>query len=686
MQVEFLLQEQVWVVHAEAEDISTQIVATTLAEAKIPCVSVSLVDALAGLYRGLRPGLLVVEAEYAEHFQEIVAATSEMNPTSLFYIIDGTTRSRQLAFATGASDYLARPIQPAEVISRVTQRLDMQALRKSLRLKDFQFTTMLDNIGQGVCLFDADRRLVLSNGKYAEVYGVHPEAVRPGMTLDEVAELRYDVGSGPAVPREEYLDFCERVNSSSLPQEWTAELRSGKVVRVHHKRTSDGGWVSTHEDITERRDAEQRIAHLTTHDPLTDLPNRLALTERLVSLVNEHKNHAGRFAVLALDMDRFKNLNETFGHRAGDAVLCAVAQRLRALSKPCFAARTGGDEFVLLIDTDVDSVADFADEMLRTLSDEIATEGQPVRMGVSVGISLFPEDATDPSVLLRNAEFALQLAKTEARGSARFFTSETHRLLRERRALQNELREAVSARQLSIFYQPLASISGEAVGFEALMRWNHPVRGFIAPSTFIPIAEESGLIVEVGEWILRESCKEAASWASDLQVAVNLSPIQFRRGDLVSVVQSALSDSGLRADRLELEITEGVLIDDLNAALSTLKQLKALGVRIAMDDFGTGYSSLSYLRSFPFDKIKIDQSFVKDVDRAQSAEIVRAVIGLGRGLKLPVVAEGVETMGQLSFLQRENCDQIQGFLIGKPLPISEYAAFVARSEAPQFLV
>jgi predicted signal transduction protein with EAL and GGDEF domain len=306
-------------------------------------------------------------------------------------------------------------------------------------------------------------------------------------------------------------------------------------------------------------------------------------------------------------------------------------------------------------------------------------DGQTLSVGVSIGIAFFPINGADATTLLGNADAALYRAKADGRGVFRLFEADMDKKLRERRALQKDLRSAVERDELVLHYQPQAVISGEITGFEALVRWRHPERGMVSPGLFIPVAEDSGLIIPIGEWILREACREAASWPRPMQVAVNLSPVQFRRGDVAKLVHEVLLETGLPAGRLELEITEGVLIDDFSRAISTLRRLKSLGVRIAMDDFGTGYSSLSYLQSFPFDKIKIDQSFVSRVaSNPQSALIIRAVIGLGHGLSMPIVAEGVETKDQLEFLRAEGCDEVQGYFIGRPLQIDAYAAVIER--------
>jgi diguanylate cyclase (GGDEF)-like protein/PAS domain S-box-containing protein len=442
--------------------------------------------------------------------------------------------------------------------------------------------------------------------------------------------------------------------------------------------------LSLSEDITERKQAEARIEHLAHHDTLTDLPNRTAFTEHLGRTIEMARRGGESFAVLSLDLDRFKEVNDVFGHAVGDDLLRELSQKLRELAGDAFLARLGGDEFILI--TPNGEQPAIAEAIARGLLEAVATDleinGQHLRIGISIGVAIFPDDGADAATLLNNADAALYRAKTAGRGTTRFFEVEMDNRLRERRAIQHELSSAVARNELHLCYQPQAKIGGEVIGFEALIRWNNPKRGMVSPATFIPIAEESGLIMHIGEWVLREACREAASWPQPLQIAVNLSPIQFRHGDLVALVHSMLLETGLSPMRLELEITEGVLVEDFARALSILRRLKALGVRIAMDDFGTGYSSLSYLQAFPFDKIKIDQSFISNLkSNPQSAAIVCAVVGLARGLNLPVLAEGVETRAQLDFLTAESCDEVQGYLVGRPHPIAEYSKLIGRLDA-----
>jgi diguanylate cyclase (GGDEF)-like protein/PAS domain S-box-containing protein len=444
--------------------------------------------------------------------------------------------------------------------------------------------------------------------------------------------------------------------------------------------------IKTHEDVTDRRQTESRMAHMAYHDGLTDLPNRAAFLQALSQMIEACEGTGEEFAVLSLDLDGLKEVNDVFGHATGDKVLIEVAHRLLASARGGVVARLSGDEFGLIIDGK-QPVAGMllAEQLAEALTKEFQIDGKPVRTGVTTGISVFPHNGADAASLLANAGAALFRAKAKSRGSISIYEPEMDQQIRDRRVLHQELSLAIKNGELSLYYQPQAMsrhtvAASEIIGFEALARWLHPVRGFVPPSDFIPLAEESGLIVEMGEWILREACREAASWPVPLQIAVNLSPAQFMHGDVVSLVHSILLETGLSPGRLELEITEGVLIEDFDRGLALLRRLKALGVRISMDDFGSGYSSLSYLQAFPFDKIKIDRAFVINLGRnPQSAAIIRAVIGLGHGLEMSIVAEGVETLEQLSFLADEGCDVVQGYFLGKPFPIGHYAAMVGRN-------
>jgi diguanylate cyclase (GGDEF)-like protein/PAS domain S-box-containing protein len=447
--------------------------------------------------------------------------------------------------------------------------------------------------------------------------------------------------------------------------------------------------LSVIEDVTEHRRTEAQIAHMARHDALTDLPNRAAFNDYLALTIDRAAVSTTPFAVLCLDLDRFKDVNDVFGHSIGDALLQAATRRLCEACGTAFLARIGGDEFNL-VTTDLPQPAAarvLAERLTAALAADFNIDGIPLQIGLSVGAAVFPDNGMDAKTLLANADAALYRAKADGRSAVRFFDSEMDQRLHEKRLLQQELRNAIARDEFELHYQPQARIGAEVFGFEALVRWTHPTRGLVSPALFIPIAEESGLIVPLSEWILLAACREAASWPRPLQIAVNISANQFRHGDLAGLVHSVLLQTGLSPHRLELEITEGVLVDDFARALSVLRRIKALGVRIAMDDFGTGYSSLSYLQAFPFDKMKIDQSFVSGIgDGPQSTAIIRAVIGLARGLDLPVLAEGVETPQQLAYLAREGCDEVQGFLLGRPLPIASYAAIVGEVEVDDRVV
>lgn len=432
-------------------------------------------------------------------------------------------------------------------------------------------------------------------------------------------------------------------------------------------------------DLRASRAAEARIRFLAHHDPLTGLPNRTSFNDRLEKELQRHRRKEDSFAVLCLDLDRFKQVNDVFGHAAGDEVLKTVSTRIAdVLDEEDVLARLGGDEFAIIRvgACRPSDLAQLSERILQAVVPEITLDGHSTLVGVSLGIALYPSNGDTASALIRNADAALYRAKDDGRGAYRFFEAEIGAQLRERQVMEFDLRHAIARGELSVMYQPQTSISTQEIfGFEALLRWTHGERGSVSPDVFIPIAEETGLILPIGEWVLREACREAASWAKPLQVAVNLSGVQLHSANLPTLVHEILLETGLPASRLELEITETALIQDFNHALHALRQIKALGVKIAMDDFGTGYSSLSNLRAFPFDKIKIDQSFVRDVHRnGQAAAIVRAIVGLARGLDLVVLAEGVESREELVFLSQEFCTEAQGYYFGRPADIGEFSA------------
>ncbi len=444
------------------------------------------------------------------------------------------------------------------------------------------------------------------------------------------------------------------------------------------------GYLVAVADITERRKAEARVAHMAHHDGLTNLANRALHKARLRDALEAGGHAPGeRVAVLCTNLDLFKNANDSFGHPMGDQLLQQVADRLRCeMSGNNLAARLGGDEFAVIMTTDTSpkEASDFAVRLIRTLSVPYEIDGHQVVIGASIGIALWPGDGTSSEELMRNADMALYRAKEDGRGVHRFFEPEMDRQAQRRREMESDLRRALADGEFELNYQPVVDLASDRIsGFEALLRWRHPKRGMISPADFIPVAEDIGLIGSLGEWVLLEACREAASWPSEVKIAVNLSPVQFRSRNLVQVAISALANSGLPPKRLELEITESVFLAETEANIAILHQLRELGVSISLDDFGTGYSSLSYLRSFPFDKIKIGRSFVKDLaKRSDCVAIVRAISGLGRSLNITTPAEGVETTDQLDRLRAEGCNEVQGFLFSAAKPAAEVEQLLLR--------
>jgi diguanylate cyclase (GGDEF)-like protein/PAS domain S-box-containing protein len=466
-------------------------------------------------------------------------------------------------------------------------------------------------------------------------------------------------------------DYSVRTKTSH-PRRVTARrvvIRSEDGVAEH--------LISLLEDVTERREAEQRISRMAHFDPLTNLANRASFDACFAATIARAAETESQVAVICMDLDGFKEVNDTFGHSAGDEVLRQVAARLSAVSEGAFLSRFGGDEFTLLVAEEGDFVTsrEVSKRLLAAMRDDLVIDGHKVAVRLTLGIAIYPLHGRDGETVIANADRALYRAKASNPGTALFFDADMDAQIRERRSMQDDLRAALEAGALALHYQPQVDIKGHPIGFEALLRWQCPKRGFVPPATFIALAEESSLILQLGEWVLRAACREAAKWTQPMTVAVNLSPRQFRQMDLPEIIQGILLETGLPPDRLELEITEGVLIEDYSRALSILRRIKSLGVAIALDDFGTGYSSLSYLHAFSFDRIKIDRGFVCDLTtNRHSMAIVKAVISLATNLGVPVLAEGVETNEQRDILEAEGCDAIQGYLFGRPQPIEHYAA------------
>jgi diguanylate cyclase (GGDEF)-like protein/PAS domain S-box-containing protein len=555
---------------------------------------------------------------------------------------------------------------------------------EELKEQHRRFDVALENMAHGLCMFDADWRVIVCNKRYIDMFGMSTAVVRPGVTMRQV--LEHSIALGNYRHLNATVDELFRHLVDTLTTEKNLiinrSLSDGRLIKVTHEPMRQGGWVAIYEDITERHRAEQSIAHMARHDALTDLPNRVLLRERMAEGLARVEAQGEKLAVLCLDLDNFKGVNDTLGHPIGDRLLGAIAERIRdTVGEADTVARLGGDEFAILQANATPSAAGtLARRLVAVISEPVEIDGQEINSGVSIGIALAPNDGTAADHLMKCADLALYRAKAEGRGTFRFFEPDMDAHIQARRALEVDLRRALAHGEFTLAYQPQINLAGnELVAMEALLRWSHAERGAVPPSEFIPLAEEMGLIVPLGEWVLREACKDAARWPEPIKVAVNLSPVQFRNRGLVTMVMQALAAARLSPSRLELEITEAVLLQDDEAIVTMLHQLRALGVRIAMDDFGTGYSSLSYLRSFPFDKIKIDRSFIKDIDRNRdSAMIIKAIAGLGQSLGIETTAEGIETPEQLELVRRAGCTEMQGYLASPPRPAAEAAELIAR--------
>ena len=560
----------------------------------------------------------------------------------------------------------------------------LAAREQELAVQNARFNAALNNMSQGLAMFDAERRLIVCNARYAEIYSVPPELTRPGTPQLEILQHRVTSGIYAGGEATSYLRSRLEMAAAQRNDEHVIELADGRTIQVVHRAMPDGGWVSTHEDATARAKAEQKIAHMARHDALTGLPNRLLFREEMErALANAARGEM--IAVLCIDLDRFKEVNDTLGHPAGDQLLVSAAARLRqCVRQGDTIARLGGDEFAVIARAlaCADDVEVAAQRILGALNRPFNVDGHEAIIGASVGIAVATDGDIAAHSLLRNADVALYRAKAEGRHTFRFFEPEMDARLKTRHKLEMELRRAVQEHEFELAYQPIMRLdSGRVSGFEALIRWRHPERGLIPPAEFIDVAEETGLIGSINDWVLRTACADAATWPQRLRLGVNLSPSQLRSDAFMRSLKNALRHSGLDPQRLEIEITESVLMQDNEATIAQLHEVERLGVRIALDDFGTGFSSLSYLLRFPFDKIKIDRTFVKDVgSRAEADAIIRAVVSLARGLHVDITAEGVETEMQLAWLHAERCTEAQGFLFSAPRPAGELAEVLVTLE------
>jgi diguanylate cyclase (GGDEF)-like protein len=543
--------------------------------------------------------------------------------------------------------------------------LVVRKLSQQHRLENQRLDIAVNNIPQGLVVYDSLARVTVCNRRYIEMFGLSSDVAKPGCTMQGLISHRKETGSFDG----DVDEFCASIMRNLARGQVThqiTEAPGGRSIQIINQPLETGGWVATIEDITERRRAEERITHLAHYDALTDLPNRALFHERL------KQELAGiapdrQLAVLYIDIDEFKSVNDTLGHLIGDELLKSVAVNLgRCVGATDFVARLGGDEFAIVqtaIETPTD-VTDLVAQVFDAIREPFECLGHQVTTDASIGIALAPEHGVDLDQILKNADLAMYAAKSAGRRTYRFFEPDMDAQVKARRALEMDLRQAITDGALEVYYQPCVSLRDNKItGCEALLRWRHSQRGMISPTEFIPIAEDTGLINHLGEWVLMTACAEAATWPDDIKLAVNVSPVQFKSGTLALKVVAALAASGLAASRLELEITEAVLIRDDEAALAILHQLRAIGVRIALDDFGTGYSSLSYLQRFPFDKIKIDRCFVNDIAEPDgSSWIVRAVVNIAAERRMTTTAEGVETPQQQQLLRALGCNEMQGYL------------------------
>ncbi len=579
-----------------------------------------------------------------------------------------------------SSDELGLLIREYNEMVALQGQAQEEAQRKQALLE-----ATLHNIGQGICLFDQDLNLMVWNERYIELLNLPRDLVKEGTPLSDILRYNGERGEYGDVSIQALISDRVAIARRREPYRMERTRPNGRVIQVDHNPMPGGGYVATYTDITERKQTEARMRHLAVHDVLTSLPNRTLFLDRLRQALLSARRFQRGVTVLFVDLDRFKDINDHFGHDVGDLMIQEMGQRLsRIIRDSDTAARLGGDEFAI-IQTDVQNIEDtivLAQRIIDELCQPFDCRGIRLHSTASVGITLFPEDGENPEQLVKNADMAMYAAKAEGRNNYRFFLPSMHERVKERKTIEEDLRNALEHDQLELYYQPKIDCRTErVVGAEALVRWHHPERGLILPGEFISVAEECGLINRLGAWVLNKACRQTRKWRDSslpgLRIAVNLSPAQFQDAELVDSVTEIVKETALPHGTLELEITESILMNNPEKAVSTLKELKELGVTIAIDDFGTGYSSLNYLKRFPVGSIKIDRSFVNDihVDMDDKA-IVDAVIGLGHSLNLEVVAEGVEEVEQLVYLQEKGCDFIQGFLFAKPLPADTFESWV----------
>jgi diguanylate cyclase (GGDEF)-like protein len=608
----------------------------------------------------------LVSSRALANFPIVIVATK----TTAAALADWREQMRILVAVASASA-VAIALLLVLVVRKLSQQHRLSQQR--LTLEKQRLDKAVNNMTQGLLLFDKSQHLVICNQRYLEMYGLSPDVIKPGCTFREVITHRKATGSFTG----DVDKYVARVlHDIPLRNSMVVETSDGRSILIVNEPLADGGWVATHEDITERRRTEERITHLAHYDVLTDLPNRALFHEQLkqeLACIAPGE----QLAVYYIDIDEFKSVNDSLGHLIGDELLKSIAVSLTRCVGDCgFVARLGGDEFAI-VQTAVktpDDVTDLLNDIFNAIREPFDCFGHQLSTDASIGVALAPEHGVDLDQILKNADMAMYAAKSAGRRTYRFFEPDMDAQVKARRRLESDLRQAISGGELEVYYQPCLSLqSNEITGCEALVRWRHRERGMISPAEFIPIAEETGLINQLGEWVLSTACKAAAAWPDDIKLAVNVSPIQFKSGTLALKIMAALAASGLPANRLELEITEAVLIRDDETALAILHQLRAIGVHIALDDFGTGYSSLSYLQRFPFDKIKIDRCFVNDIagPGGGSSSIVQAVVNIAAARNMTTTAEGVETEEQQRLLRMLGCSEMQGYLFSPAKPAAE---------------
>jgi diguanylate cyclase (GGDEF)-like protein len=564
----------------------------------------------------------------------------------------------------------------------VRTRQEQEALEQATELAriNMQFDAALSNMTQGLCMFDGEKRMVVWNERYAGLYQLPPEMLKVGTSHDAIIAdrisrgvLRGERSDSAAKQKIAFLGQLPRDTASSRVDEFA----DGRFILVTRQPMADGGWLATHEDITERRRAEAEIVHLARHDALTGLANRASFNSRLEEASKRLRRNGGAVTVMMIDLDRFKAVNDTLGHPAGDQLLVEVGKRLQSTVRETdVLARLGGDEFAVIQEGEAnqrEAAIALALRIIDAISRPFDLNGHRASLGTSIGIVLDPEHDSDPEGLLKRADLALYDAKANGRNDYRFFRNELLEVADTQRTAENELREAIERQEFELFYQPVVDAKTRALcGVEALVRWRHPTKGLVGPDQFIPLAESTGLIAPLGEWILRRACADAVCWPEHVKLAINISAIQFKKDNLFEIILSTLMETGFAPGRLELEITETSLLENQEAHLTTIRQLKNLGISMALDDFGTGYSSVNYLANFPFDKIKIDKSFTQGVlNRRDCKAVVASTLALAQGLGTVTTAEGVETEEQLEYMRAAGVDLVQGYLFGRPVPISQ---------------